>query len=160
MLLQACSGIVVVPHPVLLVAYELASLHEARLIVSPEAGEPTSAWFADMARDIDGLRTELVRAIDRWVSANKPTPFGAAYLHSETVGMVVDRVAEFSVAAHSALEHGVAELNRHYLWQRLTEVAIAYADLAFEIHTGVRKLPDFADVPDVTQGVEDDFSQS
>ncbi|MQY21581.1 hypothetical protein NRB20_46940 [Nocardia sp. RB20] len=57
--------------------------------------------------------------------------------------MVIDRIAEFSTAAHAALKHGVPEPNRHYLWQRLSEISLAYSDLAFEIHTGVRKVPDF-----------------
>jgi hypothetical protein len=132
MVLQACSGAVVIPHPVLEAAYELASLHEAR---SDAAG--------DAVREIDRARAGLVHDVDCWVSGEKPPESGAAYRHTETVGMVVDRIAEFSVAAHAALVEGASEIRRHYAWQRLTELALAYSDLSFEISAGIRRLPDF-----------------
>jgi hypothetical protein len=136
MVLRACAGTVAVPHPVLLAAYELASLHEARVDVSVE-----------MLSEIDRARELLVHDIDCWVAQNRPQPLGAAYLHTESVGTVVDRLARFSVAAHTALDHGVAEPRLHFLWQRLAELALAYTDLAFEISAGRRKLPDCTHPP-------------
>ncbi|MQY20439.1 DUF4254 domain-containing protein [Nocardia macrotermitis] len=135
---QACAGVVVVTHPVLLDAYELASLHEAR-------------FGAGGSGEIDCARRLLVRDIDRWVSACAPQPVGAAYLHSETVGMVVDRLAEYCVQAHIALQRGESELTLHYLWQRAAEMSLAYADLAFEVNCGRRRLPDLTD-PTAVQG--------
>ncbi|MGQ4598681.1 DUF4254 domain-containing protein [Nocardia sp. R6R-6] len=130
MVLQACSGTVAVPHPILQAAYELASLHEARS-------------SADASDEIDCAQARLVRDIDCWVAAEKPPEFGAAYRHTETVGMVIDRIAEFSVAAHCALAEGTSEFQRHYAWRRLAELALAYSDLSFEISAGIRRLPDF-----------------
>ena len=54
-------------------------------------------------------------------------------------------VAEYSVAAHAALEQGVGEPHLHYLWQRVSELALAYADLVFEVQSGRRRLPDCTD---------------
>ncbi|WP_225732232.1 MULTISPECIES: DUF4254 domain-containing protein [unclassified Nocardia] len=131
MVLEACAGTVVVPHPILQAAYELASLHEARL-----------GTAVDTTNEIDCARAKLMHDIDCWVSAEKPQPLEAAYLHTESVGMVVDRIAQFSVDAHTALAYGLPESQVHHRWQRLAELAVGYSDLAFEISTGTRALPD------------------
>ncbi len=143
MLAQACSGVVTMPHPVLLVAYELASLHGARVDLVAQEGMRESGMAAELVGDIDRMRTELVRDLDRWVAANTPQPRGAASLHTETVGMVVDRIAEFWIAARTGFEQSVSESNLYHLRHRLSEVCAAYSDLTFEIHTGTRRLPDF-----------------
>ncbi|WP_433523866.1 DUF4254 domain-containing protein [Nocardia pseudovaccinii] len=145
MILQACAGSVAIEHPVLHAAYELASLHEAR-----------SEGSADVCA-IDGERARLVSRIDEWVtSANHPA-YDAAYLHTETVGMVIDRLAEFSVDARVASEPGIPRLQLRYAQRRLAELSVAYSDLCFEISAGTRRLPDFSfatteedptDVPD------------
>lgn len=132
MVLQACAGTVAVEHPVLRAAYELASLHEARLDRN-----------ADIVA-IDGERTRLVGRIDDWVNAEKPPAYDAAYLHTETAGMVIDRLAEFSVDARAAAEPNIPALQRRYAHHRLTEIALAYSDLCFEIAAGTRRLPDFS----------------
>jgi hypothetical protein len=131
--LAACAGTRVPAHPVLQAAYELARLHEAKL-----------AATAEETHEIDRARAELVHIIDCWVSAHMPPPQGAAYLHTETGGMVIDRIAQFSTDAHTALNHGAPEPQLHCLWQRLAELALGYSDLAFEIHIGTRKVPDLA----------------
>jgi hypothetical protein len=132
MVVRACSGTVVIPHPILQAADELASLHEARW------GAP-----ADAVGEIDRARAGLVRDIDRWVTLEKPPESGAAYRHTETVGMVIDRIAEFFIDAQATSGADTTEPQRHYAWQRLSELVLAYSDLSFEISAGIRRLPDF-----------------
>lgn len=126
-LLDACTGTILLDHPVLHAARKLAALHAAT------AGEPAGS---------DSARVEVMREIDRWVSTHMPQPMGAAYLHTESVGMVVDRFARYYLDAQAALDADTSELYRHFLWQRLAQLAVAYADLSIEISTGTRKLPD------------------
>ncbi|MEV2226282.1 DUF4254 domain-containing protein [Nocardia vinacea] len=121
-----------IEHPVLRAAYELASLHEARSERNADVGA------------IDGERTRLMGRIDDWVtSANHPA-YDAAYLHTETIGMVIDRLAEFSVDARVASEPGIPKLQLRYAQRRLAELAVGYNDLCFEIAAGTRSLPDFS----------------
>lgn len=129
MILQACAGTIAIPHPVLQAAYELASLHEARTDASADFGA------------IDSERARLVCRVDAWVTTAVPPPFDAAYLHTETVGMVVDRLAQFSVAVHTAAEQNAPTADARH---RLDELAMAYGDLSFEIAAGTRRLPDFS----------------
>ncbi|CAM4378078.1 DUF4254 domain-containing protein [Nocardia ninae] len=132
MVLQACAGTVAIPHLVLQAAYELASLHEARL-------DLTADFHA-----IDHERARLVSRIDGWVNAEKPSASGAAYLHTETVGMVIDRLAQFSVDARPISGPNAPTLRLVYAQHRLTQLAFAYGDLAFEVAAGARRLPDFS----------------
>jgi hypothetical protein len=46
----------------------------------------------------------------------------------------------------------VSEPHIHYLWHRVSEIALGYADLVFEVSIGRRRLPDLAD-PWATQQV-------
>lgn len=131
LVLAACAGNMVPPHPILRAANRLSGLHESR-----------ARARGDQVRDIDRERAESVRGIDCWVAANKPEVRGGAYLHSESVGTVIDRIAAFAVEARAALDRGVPELERHYLWQRLAQLALAYDDLAHEIFAGRRNVPD------------------
>lgn len=131
MILQACAGSVAVPHPVLQAAYELGSLHKARL----DPGADLSA--------IDRERARLVCRVDGWVSAGLSPAFDAAYLHTETVGMVIDRLAEFSVDAHAAAEQNTLTVQFRHAQLRLEELALAYGDLCFEVMAGTRRLPAF-----------------
>ncbi|MFI9511245.1 DUF4254 domain-containing protein [Nocardia sp. NPDC052566] len=130
--LQACAGTVAIRHPVLLAAYDLARLHEARL--DPAAD----------CREIDHERARLVSRIDSWVNTERPSAYDAAYLHTETVGMVIDRLAQFAVDARNATDQNGPTLRSVYAQHRLTELAIAYSDLAFEVASGIRRLPDFS----------------
>ncbi|WP_024802615.1 DUF4254 domain-containing protein [Nocardia sp. BMG51109] len=135
-LLDACTGTGLLDHPVLHDACELARLHATRRADDVHGADET-----------DCARAELVYHIDRWVTTHMPRPIGAAYLHSESVGMIVDRFAEYCVAALAALEDDATELHRHFLWQRLGELAVAYTDLAVEITAGLRKLPNLVYPP-------------
>ncbi|BCK53207.1 hypothetical protein NWFMUON74_09790 [Nocardia wallacei] len=120
-------------HPVLHAARELAVLHTT--LRTALAGESV---------DIDSARSGLVHEIDRWVSTHMPQPVGAAYLHTESVGMVVERFAQYYLDAQTSLDADTTEPYRHLLWQRLAQLAVAYTDLSFEISAGIRKLPNLS----------------
>ncbi|WP_051177947.1 DUF4254 domain-containing protein [Nocardia concava] len=144
MVLEACTGCIIEPHPVLQAAYELASLHEAR----PGSGA--------VVREIDCARYRLVREIDRWVAREMPVPHAAAALHTESVGMVIDRLAGFSVEAHAALSGAGSEFLLHFAWQRLAELSLAYDDLAEDLAAQTRRIPDFScPAPESGQGGEE-----
>ncbi|WP_378733303.1 DUF4254 domain-containing protein [Nocardia brasiliensis] len=120
-----------IPHPVLQAAYELASLHEARLDAAADVGA------------VDRERARLICRIDGWVDAEQPPASDAAYLHTETVGMVIDRLAQLSADVHAATERNTSTLQFHHARHCLNELALAYGDLAFEVSSGIRRLPDF-----------------
>ncbi|MFI5776026.1 DUF4254 domain-containing protein [Nocardia sp. NPDC051570] len=132
LILEACAGRVHLPHPVLRAAGELADLHRARLAVA-----------APMRSEIDCCRVALVHEVDRWVASVMPVPHGAAWMHTETVGTVVDRLAEFSVNAYVALEQSTSQWELHLAWQRLAELSLGYSDMAFGIAAGTLRVPDF-----------------
>ncbi|MRH86730.1 DUF4254 domain-containing protein [Nocardia sp. SYP-A9097] len=131
LLLEACSGSVALPHPLLRAAYELASLHEARSIAD-----------SDALVEIDCARVQLIHDIDCWTAQELPRPYAAAAMHTETVGMVIDRLAQFSTDAHAALDNSGTECQSHYTWKRLAELSLAYADLAHDLDTRTRRIPD------------------
>ncbi|WP_454198060.1 DUF4254 domain-containing protein [Nocardia sp. Marseille-Q1738] len=130
LVLEACTGSIRQPHPILEAAYELAALHEARLD-TPYAGR----------QEIDHHRTRLTRHIDRWVASALPQAMGAAYMHTETIGAVIDRLAKYSVFAHTALHRDTQQPHIHYVWQQLAELSLGYGDLSFELAAGTRRLP-------------------
>lgn len=134
LLIRACASTAIPTHPILLACRELACLHRARLDYS-NTNIP----------EIDNARQNAVREVDRWLSASGTQTPTAPFLHTETVGTVIDRIAEYSIAAQAGLARGVRELHRHYLWHRMSELAVAYEDLATEIHAGRRRVPDLAD---------------
>ncbi|MQY19489.1 hypothetical protein NRB20_25790 [Nocardia sp. RB20] len=135
LLVQACTGTATPNHPILLACRELTRLHQSRLDCSI-ANIPV----------IDSVRRNTVREVDRWVSASGTQTPTAPFLHTETLGTVIDRIAEYSVAAQASLTQDVRELHRHYLWQRMSELAVAYEDLASEIQVGRRRVPELADL--------------
>ncbi|MBO0853042.1 MAG: DUF4254 domain-containing protein [Nocardia sp.] len=128
MLLGACAGRVPIPHPVLLAARELARLHAAHI---------------ENAGALSCARSQHIRDIDRWVADEIPAPVSAAYLHTETVGMVVDRIARLSAVVHAGERGGHHEAELPRMWQALSELAIGYGDLAFEVGQRTRRLPSF-----------------
>lgn len=89
---------------------------------------------------IDHDRARLVHDIDRWVATELPKAPREAHLHTETVGTVVDRLAQFSALAYLTLvtspDAAIDEAA-----QRLTELAIAYEHLAGDLAAGRRRLP-------------------
>ncbi|TLF78472.1 DUF4254 domain-containing protein [Nocardia cyriacigeorgica] len=137
LVLAACAGSVRQPHPVLEAAHELAALHAAQTEASPVAMAESNSH-----------RAILRQRIDRWVSSSMPPPLGAAYVHTETMGCVIDRLARFSVLAHAELAGGGKPWELHFAWHRLSEVSLGYGDLSHELGLGTRRLPDFTGHPD------------
>lgn len=129
LVLHACRVVPRVDQPILESAHLLAGLHRQRL--HTELGE---------ANDIDQHRARLVLAIDRWVATEVPPPHGGAHMHTETVGMVIDRLAQFAACADEVLPIA-PEWAVHNAWERLAELAVGYEDLAYEVSAGLRRLP-------------------
>lgn len=140
LLVRACRGHRVVGGPLLWFARDLAVLHERRL-VGRGGSVPTDPATV---LEIDRRRTELVMAIDDWVARSVPQHRLGATLHTETVGAVIDRIAESSVRAHHALMTLDAHNERlHCAWHHLAELADAYDDLVRDIQAGRRRLPEW-----------------
>ncbi|GAA5101568.1 DUF4254 domain-containing protein [Nocardia iowensis] len=129
LLLAACRTAPRNGHPLLESTHLLATLHVRRARLRPGA-----------TVDIDGHRARLVLAIDRWIASELPPAHCGAHMHTETVGMIVDRLAQFSTSAHESLS-GAPEWAVHDAWERLAELALGYHDLAFEVSAGLRRLP-------------------
>ncbi|WP_330184549.1 DUF4254 domain-containing protein [Nocardia sp. NBC_01503] len=130
LLLQACRGLPPEDrHPVLRCAGLLADLHERRLTAA-----------AGATGYIDHERARMVLDIDRWVALELPKAARDAHLHTETVGTVVDRLAQFSALAYLTLASAPDEA-MHEAATRLTELALAYEHLAHELAEGRRRLP-------------------
>ncbi|WP_216894443.1 DUF4254 domain-containing protein [Nocardia alni] len=139
LLLRACRGHRVIGGPLLWFARDLAVLHERRLIGRGGA-EPDN----DPATlvEIDRRRTELIMAIDDCISRSVPQHRLGATLHTETIGSVIDRIAEASVRAHHALMTLDANDDiLHAAWHHLAELADAYDDLITDVLAGRRRLP-------------------
>ncbi|MFI5780492.1 DUF4254 domain-containing protein [Nocardia sp. NPDC051570] len=128
-LLHACRGIDCDVHPMLSAAHALAELHEQRIGAD-----------RDRVHEIDGLRAQLVRRIDRWVGDTVAPAPGSARIHTETLGAIVDRLAQLTADAYAALA-GTDDWELGDAWERLAELAVGYEDLAEEVVTGRRRLP-------------------
>ncbi|WP_327112611.1 DUF4254 domain-containing protein [Nocardia sp. NBC_01730] len=127
--LQACRGELSGGNPMLRCAHELTTLHERMLAMAD----------ADID-EIDALRARLIRDIDRWITVQLPPAHGAAHVHTETIGAVIDRLAKFTAHAYAALARA-SEWDLREAWQRLGELAVGYDDLAAEVCAGIRRLP-------------------
>ena len=132
LLLDACRGLPHGAHPVLHFAGRLAELHEQRLAAGP-----------DTTADIDHQRAQLVHDIDRWVATELPSAAGGAHMHTETIGTVVDRLAQFSALAYLTLVSS-PDWPVHHAWERLWDLAIGYEHLADEVGAGLRRLPNLS----------------
>jgi hypothetical protein len=126
--LRACRGVEHAAHPLLHAAYELTCLHESRLA---DGGR---------ADDIDCRRAKLVRQINHWVHAQLPPAHGSASVHTETLGAVIDRLAQFTAIAYAALA-SAADYELGDAWEALAELSIGYEDLVHELAAGRRRLP-------------------
>ncbi|MFE3261300.1 DUF4254 domain-containing protein [Nocardia sp. NPDC059091] len=127
--LEACRGSRQPGHPLLRAAQDLTALHERLLSAEPA-----------QLIELDTIRTDLVHQIDCWVTAQLPPSHGAARVHTETLGAVIDRLARFTATAYAALAR---ESGRELTiaWEHLAELAVGYEDLASEVCTGRRRLP-------------------
>lgn len=140
LLVRACRGHRVIGGQLLWYARDLAVLHERRLV-----GRGGSI-VTDPARlvEIERRRMELVMAIDDWVVRNVPQHRLGATLHTETIGAVIDRLAEASVRAHHALMTLDADDELlHGAWHHLAELTDAYDDLVRDVLAGRRRLPEW-----------------
>ncbi|SNY74481.1 Protein of unknown function [Nocardia amikacinitolerans] len=129
LVLRAVCGVVDDSDPLLGAAHQLSRLHERRELVEPDAAD-----------EIDWQRARLVCEIDRWVGFLTPPPIPEAPMHTESVGAVVDRLAQLAVLAYLALARG-AEAQLTDVQQRLNELGWAYDDLITEVGSGTRRLP-------------------
>ncbi|WP_306356757.1 MULTISPECIES: DUF4254 domain-containing protein [unclassified Nocardia] len=126
-MLAACRGDASDTHPLLPIARELSEIHQRLLTVDD-----------DTRAAIDRRRAELIHVIDAWVALELPPALGCARLHTETMGAVIDRLAEFSACALEALSVGG---DSFIAWERLAELAVGYEDLTAEVSSGRRRLP-------------------
>ncbi|MBF6232648.1 DUF4254 domain-containing protein [Nocardia farcinica] len=140
LLVRACRGHRVVGGPLLWFARDLAVLHERRLVGRGGSIESDPAVILENQR----RRGELVMAIDDWVLRSVPQHRLGATLHTETVGAVIDRLAESAVRAHHALVTlDVHDEMLHGAWHHLAELADAYDALVREVVAGRRRLPEW-----------------
>ncbi|HLS76893.1 MAG TPA: DUF4254 domain-containing protein [Nocardia sp.] len=140
LLVRACRGHRVVGGPVLWFARDLAVLHEKRSVDRGGSVDGDPAVLLEIER----RRSELVMAIDDWVARNVLQHRIGATVHTETIGAVIDRIAESSVRAHHALMTLAADDDQlHSAWHRLAEIADAYDDLVREVLAGRRRLPEW-----------------
>ncbi|TDP39795.1 uncharacterized protein DUF4254 [Nocardia ignorata] len=140
LLVRACRGHRVVGGPLLWFARDLAVLHEKRVVGRGGRVETDAV----VLREIDCRRSELVLAIDDWVLRGVPQHRLGATLHTETIGAVIDRLAESSVRAHHALMTLDANDELlHSAWHHLAELADAYDDLVRDVLAGRRRLPEW-----------------
>ncbi|MEV4124637.1 DUF4254 domain-containing protein [Nocardia sp. NPDC049707] len=140
LLVRACRGHRVVGGPLLWFARDLAILHERRLVGRGGSVSTDPATILEIER----RRSELVMAIDDWVARSVPQHRLGATLHTETVGSVIDRIAESSVRAHHALMTLAADDEQlHGAWHHLAELADAYDDLVRDVLAGRRRLPEW-----------------
>lgn len=129
-LLMACRGFPLpADDPVLSAAAELAVLHQRR---------EQTAWEALAV--IDAHRARLMDTIDTWVQAVIPEPVSGARVHTQTMGQVIDRLAQLTAHTYTALTGASEEV----FWESaevVDDLAIAYTDLVEELLAGTRRLP-------------------
>ena len=128
-LLRACRGDVRGGHPLLHGAHRLTVLHAQRRCSD-----------RDGADVVDRARALLIAELDQWITGRFPPAHGAASIHTETVGSVINRLAYYTAGVDAAFRSARAAELRH-LWGKLGELAVAYSDLASEVQRGVRRLP-------------------
>ncbi len=138
LLLRACRGHRVIGGPMLWFARDLAVLYERKFGRGGSVPDPDSAVIVE----IDRRRMELVMAIDDWIVRTVPQRRTGATLHTETIGAVIDRLAQASVRAHHALMTLDANDDvLHGAWHHLAELADGYDDLVRDVLAGRRRLP-------------------
>lgn len=133
-LLRAIRGDRAGGHPLARWAYLLAGLHRAAMrareeaVVAPENGDE---------------RGYLVHAIDVWTEQQVPQHHQGVALHTETLGSVIDRIADAHVRADAVLTTcaTAGDPRVHAAWFRLAELVDGYNDLAAQVVDGVRRLP-------------------
>ncbi|WP_054812204.1 DUF4254 domain-containing protein [Nocardia arizonensis] len=129
-LLAACRGFPQqVDHPVLTAAAELAVLHQTR--------ERTPHYALAV---IDAHRVRLMESIDAWVLVSLPEPMSSARVHTQTMGQVIDRIAQLTSYTYTVLAGSSDEVFADAA-ANVEELAHGYEELAEELVAGVRRLP-------------------
>ncbi|MEU2032560.1 DUF4254 domain-containing protein [Nocardia amamiensis] len=133
-LLLSMRGRPVGNHPLSRSAREFAQLYE-QLREHPEC-----------MYEICCRRDELVLEVDAWVAQRLLVPHPNATLHTETIGAVIDRLAESQVHAYTLLMTvDPADPRVHAAWYRLAELADGYTDLTTGVLHRARRLPALGD---------------
>ncbi|UGT59864.1 DUF4254 domain-containing protein [Nocardia asteroides] len=129
-LLAACRGVrLAFDDPVLDAAADLALLHQQREQI------PHCAL-----RMIDAERSLLMSTIDTWVHLVIPEPSVGARVHTQTIGQVIDRLAQLTAYIYTALAGSSDEVFIESM-DFVEELATAYTDLVAELFAGTRRLP-------------------
>ncbi|WP_051023099.1 DUF4254 domain-containing protein [Nocardia pneumoniae] len=128
-LLCAMRGNYVGDHPLARWAHRLAELHRLRRL--------------DGSGEKRCIRADLVHAIDVWAEHNVPQHRHGAAMHTETLGSVIDRIADAHSRATTVLMacRTAADPHVHAAWHRLAELVDGYNDLVAQVTDGLRRLP-------------------
>lgn len=142
MLEHACRGLPVhSSNPIVLAAAHLGELHAARLT---EPGR----------RDIGLPRLRLARRIDVLIAAAAPLPRPGARMHTETVGVVVDRIASRCAIAFHAPSSRVSSSEIDDAQAQLRQLRADYVELIDEIAAGICCLPTTHLPQDTPSGIQ------
>jgi hypothetical protein len=129
-LMRACRGGGHDDHPLLRAACELSALHEQLARLAPHRRTAP-----------DENRAALVVAIDRWVGDRlPPVQASAADRAPRSVGAVVDRIAEYTAVAFTALTR-TDDWSLWDAWNQLAVLSLAYEELVADLLAGRRRLP-------------------
>ncbi|WP_245671291.1 DUF4254 domain-containing protein [Nocardia amamiensis] len=140
-------------HCVLEAARALVECHERRhraLEQAHAAGVSSTrvAACTQLVETIDDQRAEWIGRIDSWVDGHIEHRAGAS-LHTETLGAVIDRIAEKWIAAQYSLGDDITvrphplqvDGEAHLQWTRLAELIDGYQDLITDVIEHRRRLP-------------------
>ncbi|MEV0339435.1 DUF4254 domain-containing protein [Nocardia sp. NPDC050713] len=127
-LLSAIRGHNVGVHPLAKSAHQFGLLYQRRL--------------AGLTNESNCSRDEFILAVDMWVADHLPVPHPSSTLHTETLGAVINRLAEAQVRAyHLLMTVDPADPSVHAAWYRLAELVDGYTDLTKEVTRRARRLP-------------------
>lgn len=127
-LLSAVRGHRISAHPLTGLAREFGRMHRRQLHLD----EP-----ADRRH-----RNALTRRVDEWVANHLPPPHPASTLHPESMGTVIDRLAEAQVLAfHLLMTIEPSHPSVHKAWYRLAELRDNYTDLTTAVTHRALRLP-------------------
>ncbi|WP_019932075.1 hypothetical protein [Nocardia sp. BMG111209] len=129
-LMRACRGGGHDDHPLLRAACELTALHEQLSRLEPQRRDGP-----------DENRAALVTGIDRWVRARLPPAHASTTDRPpQSMGAVVDRIAEYTAVAFTALTR-TDDWSLWDAWTNLEELSAAYEELVADLAAGRRRLP-------------------
>ncbi|MFC8529404.1 DUF4254 domain-containing protein [Nocardia sp. NPDC057227] len=88
-------------------------------------------------------RDRLIREVDTWARQHLPIPHPDAVLHTETLGTVIDRIAQAQVRAYHLLMtvDDVAAPQVHAAWYRLAQLVDDYRDLITAVEQRSLRVP-------------------